>query len=160
MSMTSLARRWALVPLVVVAWALVGCGFGFGGAVSSGGALVTVETRGGECPDGPCGSVVVLERDGRVHSGAKPPADLGLAGADQMLALQAAIGATDFEELRAHPFTGECPTAFDGQELIFTFATPTGTERIASCEVEIDYGSPLYVAVANALGAFIPLPLT
>ena len=30
-------------------------------------ALVTIETRGGECPDGACGSVVAIEGDGRVH---------------------------------------------------------------------------------------------
>jgi hypothetical protein len=30
-------------------------------------SLVTVTTRGGECVNGPCGSTVVIERDGRVH---------------------------------------------------------------------------------------------
>ena len=33
------------------------------------------------------------------------------------------------------------------------FWAPTGTERIASCETAIDPGSPLFVAVAAALGS-------
>ena len=82
----------------------------------------------------------------------------GAAG--QLAAIDAAIRLTDFEALKSHPFTGECPVAFDGQEIVFEFSTPAGPERLASCEVEIDYGLPLFVAVANALGPFVPLPLT
>ena len=77
-----------------------------------------------------------------------------------MQALNAAIAATDFAALKAKPFTGECPIAFDGQELIFEFATLAGTQRLASCEVDIDWGHPLFIAVAAALGEWIPLPLT
>jgi hypothetical protein len=122
--------------------------------------LLTVESRGGECVDGPCGSTVVLERGGRVHSAAKPPNDLGIVAAPELAALTAAIGAADFPAIEGHPFRGECPTAYDGQELVFEFDTPGGIERIATCEVEVDFGSPLFLAVANALGQFIPLPLT
>ena len=77
-----------------------------------------------------------------------------------MAALAAAIQATDFAALRARPFTGECPTAFDGQELIFEFSVGTGTQRLASCDVDIDWGQPLFVAVGVALGQWVPLPLT
>jgi len=159
MSSIRLTRVFAATGLLLVA-AIVSAGCGFGGGTSSSGALVTVQMRGGECVNGPCDSSVILDQDGRVHAAAKPPNDLGTVPADQMAALRTAIGATDFDELRTHPFTGECPTAFDGQELIYEFATPAGTQRIASCEVQIDYGSPLFVAVSNALGPFIPLPLT
>jgi hypothetical protein len=123
------------------------------------GPLLTVESRGGECMDGPCGSTVVIERDGTVHSAAKPPNDLGTLPADQLAALGAAITATDFAILKSHPFTGECPTAFDGQEFVFEFGAPNGTQRIATCEVEVDYGSPLFVAVGTAIGPFLPLPV-
>jgi hypothetical protein len=41
--------------------------------------------------------------------------------------------------------------AFDGQETIYTFATASGVERIASCEVEVDPSDPLFVAVSAAL---------
>lgn len=116
--------------------------------------------RGGMCPDGMCDTRVVLERDGRVHGAAKPPNDLGVVTPASMSALNAAIAATDFASLKSKPFTGECPIAFDGQELIFEFATIGGTQRLASCEVEIDWGHPLFIAVANALGEWIPIPLT
>jgi hypothetical protein len=124
------------------------------------GPLLTVETRGGECFAAPCGSTISVERDGRVHSAAKPPNDLGQVPPDQLAALDTAIKTTDFAILKGRPFTGECATAFDGQEFVFEFGAPGGPQRIASCEVEVDYGSPLFVAVSTALGPFVPLPVT
>ncbi len=124
------------------------------------GPLMTVQLRGGMCPEGACDSSVILERDGRVRSSAKPPNDLGAVTPVNMSALNAAMAATDFAALKSKPFTGECPVAFDGQELIFEFAILTGTQRLASCEVDIDWGHPLFIAVAAALGEWIPLPLT
>ncbi len=124
------------------------------------GPLVTVQMRGGMCPEGMCDTSVILERDGRVRSAAKPPSDLGVVTPQSMSALHAAIAATDFRALKSKRFTGECPVAFDGQELIFEFATLGGTQRLASCEVDIDWGHPLFIAVASALGEWIPLPLT
>ena len=124
------------------------------------GSLVTVETRGGECLDGPCGSKTAIERDGRVHSLAPAAAELGQVPPDVLTALDAAIKTTDFAILKGRPFTGECPVNFDGQEIIYEFGAPSGTERIASCEVEVDYGLPLFVAVSTALGPFVPLPVT
>ena len=159
--MGSPARTSLVTPVVSVVLALVVAACGFGGGVSSADdPLVTVETRGGECFTAPCGQVVVLDRNGRVHSAAKPPNELGTVPPEQVAAIDAAIRLTDFEALKSHPFTGECPVAFDGQEIVFEFSTPAGPERLASCEVEIDYGLPLFVAVANALGPFVPLPLT
>jgi hypothetical protein len=123
--------------------------------------LMTVQIRGGMCADGGmCDSSVILDRDGRVRSAAKPPNDLGVVTAANMSTLTAAIAATDFATLKSKPFTGECPVNFDGQELIFEFATLGGTQRLASCEVDIDWGHPLFIAVAGALGEWIPLPLT
>ncbi len=124
------------------------------------GPLLTVEARGGECFAAPCGMTVILERDGRVHSAAKPPNDLGIVTGPQLVALSDAIAAADFEALKARPFTGECPTAFDGQELVFEFTTASGVQRIATCDVDVDYGSPLFVAVGVAMGPYVPLPLT
>ena len=124
------------------------------------GPLVTVTTRGGECPAGACGQVVIVERDGHVHSAAKPPNELGTVPAQAMATLTVAVNQTDYAALKAHPFTGECPVNFDGQELIFEFVVGTTTQRIASCEVDIDWGHPLFVALGVALGEFIALPLT
>jgi hypothetical protein len=68
-----------------------------------------------------------------------------------MAALDSAIRMTDFAQLKSRPFTGECPVNFDGQEIIYEFGAPSGVQRIASCEVEIDANHPLFLAVTKAL---------
>ena len=145
--------------LVVAALALTGCSTLAPQPLA--GPLVTVEMRGGLCPDGGiCDNSVILERDGRVHAAAKPPNELGHVDAQAMATLSAAIQATDWAALKSLPFTGVCPIAFDGQELIFEFSVGAGTQRVASCEVQIDWGNPLFMAVGAALSQWVPLPLT
>jgi hypothetical protein len=122
------------------------------------GPLVTIETRGGLCAEGPCGTTVILERDGRVHQAAKPPNDLGTVSPVQLAALDSLIRSTDLAAIRSHPFTGQCPTAYDGQEVVLEFGAPGGVQRIASCEVEVDWRQPLFVAVSTTLGPFVSLP--
>lgn len=124
------------------------------------GPLLTVTMRGGECPAGACEQSVIVERDGRVHAAAKPPNDLGRVPPEAMAALTAAVNQTDFAAVKSRPFTGQCPTTFDGQELVFEFNVGATTQRIASCEVAIDWGSPLFVAIGAAIGEWIPVPLT
>ena len=150
--------RFGILWLVVAALALAGCNSNV--PLPLVGPIVTVQMRGGMCPEAMCDNTVVLERNGKVHSAAKPPNDLGRVDGQALAALSAAIQATDWATLKAHPFTGECPIAFDGQELIFEFSVGTGTQRIASCEVEIDWGHPLFVAAGVALGQWVPFPLT
>ena len=155
-----LIRLAMLLSMVALAGSVGACsGAATSEIVPLTGPLLTVQMRGGMCPEGMCDTSVVLERDGRVHSAAKPPNDLGVADPAPLNALNAAIAAADWTALRAKPFTGECPVAFDGQELIFEFSTLTGSQRLASCEVEIDYGHPLFIAVANALGEWVFFPL-
>ena len=89
---------------------------------------------------------------------AKPPNDLGIVPPAVLAALDAAIRTTDFTALKCHPSTGRCPTAFDGQEIVFEFGAPGGVQRIATCEGDVDFGLPLFVAVSTALGAFAGLP--
>jgi hypothetical protein len=120
--------------------------------------LLTVQTRGELCADGPSGTTIFVERDGRVHQAAKPANDLGVVSPAALSTLQAALRTTDFAALKSHPFTGQCPTAFDGQEIVFEFEAPGGTERIATCEVEVDFGSPVFAAVSTALAPFTSLP--
>jgi hypothetical protein len=123
------------------------------------GPLVKVTTRGGECVNGPCGSIIEIARDGTVTEVLPGSKDLGIVPGNVMVALNAAITAADFVAIRARPFTGECPMAFDGQEVIYEFGAPGGTQRIASCETEIDPDSPVFAAVSAALKAVaIPHP--
>jgi hypothetical protein len=125
-------------------------------APSPTGPLASVEARGGLCPAAICDQTLSLERDGRVHDSARPPNEVGTATAAQVRAVEAAIAATDFAALRQPAFSGLCPTAYDGQELIFEFATAAGTERLSSCEAALDDGDPLFRALAAALGGASP----
>ncbi len=122
---------------------------------SPNGPLLTLSMRGGMCPGGSCDTMYYVEHDGRVHLAAKPPNELGYVGEQELATLQAAIAAADYDEIRSHPFSGTCPTAFDGQELVLEFDSPGGPQTIASCEVAIDWGSPLFAAVAQALAPLL-----
>lgn len=153
-------RLALVVALFAALLSLTGCNSSVTALLPGTGPLLTVTMRGGMCPNEICDNSVFLDRDGRVHSAAKPPNDLGRVPADKMATLTAAVAATDFAAIKSHPFTGECPVNFDGQELVFEFAVGAGTQRIASCEVDIDWGHPLFLAVAAALAEWIPIPLT
>jgi hypothetical protein len=150
------ALRAAL--LAAAAFGAAACSSGAAASPAPTGALVSVESRGGLCASGPCGTTIVIERDGRVHQAAKPPNDLGSVPPAALAALDAAIATADFAALRSHPFTGQCPTAYDGQELVFEFGAPDGVQRIATCEVAVDFGAPLFAALARALGPLLTLP--
>ena len=128
-----------------------------GGSIASllpsAGPLVTLTMSGGECFDGPCGSVTIIERDGTVRQTLPAEATLGQVPPDLLAGLDTAIKTANFDAIRAVPFTGECPTAFDGQEWVYEFGAPGGLERIASCETEIDPSSPPFAATVAALVA-------
>ena len=140
--------RFALLALVVVGCALV--------PSPANGRLVTVEAHGGRCVEGECRRVFAIESDGLVHQLEPDEAEIHRVTDETIDVYRAALGVTDFNAIRSKPFTGECPTAFDGMEVVYTFATPSGPERIASCEVEIDRQAPLFVAVDAILGANVP----
>lgn len=146
--------------LLLAVLTLGACSVGGGVLTPANGPLVTVSMRGGMCPQGACDRSVILDRDGTVRSAAKPPNQLGRVPAQAMSTLTAAVASTDYAAILSHPFTGECPVNFDGQELIFEFAVGGVTQRIASCEVDINWGHPLFVALGAALGEWIPIPLT
>jgi hypothetical protein len=121
------------------------------------GPLVSVEIRGGMCIDGACGATVVLDTDGRVRTAAKPPIDLGTVPEEDVSGLAALIEATDFAAIRANPFTGTCPIAYDGQEVVYEFTTSDGVERIESCVTEVNPRHPLFAAVTAVLASFISI---
>jgi hypothetical protein len=122
-------------------------------AVTPAGPLVTVETRGGECPAGACGQTITIDGDGRVRLAATPPNDLGSVTPEVLNTLQGLIATTDFTAIKSRPFTGDCPTAYDGQETIYSFNTPGGVETIASCTFAIDSSMPLFASVDAVVAA-------
>lgn len=122
------------------------------------GPLVTVTVHGGECPQGACGGTTVIERDGRIHQTVPVAKELGQLPDDPLGALAAAVNTADFDVIRAKPFTGECPVAFDGQETIFEFGAPGGTQRVATCETDVDPNHPLFLATTAALTSIVAEP--
>jgi hypothetical protein len=144
------SRSFVLVLGLFVA-VLAACNVLPGAFPTPSGPLVTVSTRGGECPAGACGSQIVIERDGRIHALKPEVKEFGKVPTEALAALEVAVRTTDFAQLKSKPFTGECPVNFDGQEIIYEFGAPSGVQRIASCEVEIDPTHPLILAVTNAL---------
>lgn len=116
-------------------------------------AIVSLETRGGECPNGACARLVKIEGDGTLHEVIPTDQVLGTVPAPALEALRIEIDQANFPLLRRTPFTGECPTAFDGQETIYTFHAAAGDEVFATCTVAIDPNHPLFQAVAAAVAA-------
>jgi hypothetical protein len=53
----------------------------------------------------------------------------------ERLALLRAVGTLDLAYLRAHPFKGMCPTAYDGSESIYSFRG--FTRPLASCVYDL-----------------------
>jgi hypothetical protein len=113
-----------------------------------GALLVSVTGRGGECPEGTCEWRMDLFRDGRVTS-----SDGTTRQVDPDAVARAAtqIAAADWNAILARPFTGECPTAFDGQELVYTFPTVPEPLVVASCSTQIDPGQEPFGAIDSAL---------
>jgi hypothetical protein len=121
-------------------------------------AVVSIETRGGECPSGSCNRLVNIEDDGRIHEVIPKDRVVGMVPKEVIEALQIELVQANYNLLQSKPFTGTCPTAVDGQETLYTFHVPTGDEQIASCKVAIDENHPLFRAVAAALAFETPSP--
>jgi hypothetical protein len=142
-----------VIRLLVLAVVVAGCALV---PPPADGRLVTVEAHGGRCPDGEFRTVFAIESDGLVHQLEPVESDVHRVTDKTIDAYRAALGITDFDAIRSRPFTGECPTAFDGMEVVYTFETPAGPERISSCEVDIDRRAPIFVALDAILGATAP----
>lgn len=107
--------------------------------------LLDVRSEGGLCMKGmDCSTTTSIFKDGSVES------NIGSETKD-VSKLASLIASTDFAKLREKKFTGTCPIAYDGQEMIYTFYTSSGIETIRSCETEIDEKNPLFIEIGNLL---------
>jgi hypothetical protein len=116
--------------------------------------LVRIETHGGLCrsADGrgqECRSTVEITENGASSQGRTVPAK-------ELSALFAAVQQADYRALAARRFTGTCPTAYDGQEIVYHFFVGQTEHVLDSCREEIDAGAPLFKALtaARAAGGF------
>jgi len=108
------------------------------------GVLVTYETRGGECPGGPCGMKAVISRDGTVETSDGMSTRLDDQAVERLVD---AIEQADWEAILGTPFTGECPVNVDGQEQIYTFTVQGEAVTVASCTVEVDSTAEPFLTV-------------
>ena len=114
--------------------------------------ILTIRAEGGHCVNGGCWSEKQIKADGSFTTADSTGAEAaGTLGAANVAELTQQIAATDFEQLKAQPFTGTCPLAFDGQEYTYTFQTLSGPQTIASCTVGIDENSPLFQTIAGLI---------
>jgi hypothetical protein len=115
MSDVNATRGATLIVLAVVLAALCSAAGVAAGSVSP---IVTLARHGGLCVTGTeCRSILriddaTISADGHVPRRLKPT---------ERAALLRAIAAIDAKYLRAHPFKGTCPVAYDGQESIYRF---------------------------------------
>ncbi|MFA5747401.1 MAG: hypothetical protein WC926_05035 [Candidatus Paceibacterota bacterium] len=113
-------------------------------------ALLTIETRGGLCPYGPCDAKTEIREDGSyLYTNGKGEETKGSLPANDVKNLEELIENADFTAIRSKKFTGMCPTDYDGQEYIYTFYT--AKQVIQTCTYEIDYADPMFKTIDSLL---------
>jgi hypothetical protein len=71
-------------------------------------------------------------------------------GPREFARLNQRLTATNFTQIKSRSFTGTCPTAYDGNELIYTFQTkPGSSEELSSCKVTIPGNNMLFQQLAR-----------
>lgn len=123
--------------------------------VHRGRRILNVVFMGGLCQYGVCSQQIDFYEDGTVlaQSG-NDTTTVKQIEPEFMERLVNESEAADFDDIRSVPFTEICPTAYDGQETVFSFFLSTGPEVVASCSVQVDMSHPLFVAVNAATEAW------
>lgn len=121
--------------------------------------LMTYKWVGGHCFSGTCSTQVVIYRDRTFQltdgTGFKRTGSLPRNTINR---LTRQIKIADFAALQTHSFTGTCPIAYDGQEVIYTFYMGTQTTQIASCTVTVDPTHPLFQQANQIATQILALP--
>lgn len=107
-----------LALLVVAAMAAAGVAGVLAPRAGAAGSAWVADVRlvGGLCVRGTtCATRLVLHADGRVT---RDGAVVRRVPDTRLREIRRAIASLDLVDVRAHPFTGTCPPAYDGQELI------------------------------------------
>lgn len=110
--------------------------------------LFTVHIIGGLCIYGDCSTDITVNRDASFlkKDGGGAQKD-GVLDKKLVSDLGAEIDRTDFNAIKAKKFVGTCPTAYDGQENIYTFYLPNNPESISSCQYALDGNAPLWTKI-------------
>ena len=109
--------------------------------------LASVSATGGLCPDAACGSVFTVHGDGTWTQTGGQVDQGGTLSAQTLTYLVEATASTTI--LSAPAFTGTCPIAYDGVELVYAWTSPDGqSHEVSSCDKAIPPDDPLVVALA------------
>lgn len=108
------------------------------------------EASGGLCTNGGCFSQTLVYSDGSYKAKNNNSDKSGSVNKDLITALQNQIQKTDFALLSSVPFTGTCPSAYDGSEIAYTFYNSSGqATTLDSCKEKIDMTASIFKAVAG-----------
>ena len=109
------------------------------------GPLAVIYRHGGLCVTGSeCASTMTIQNDGTYTVTVNGETKEGSLTAEQVAQINKLMGETDFDKILNTPFTGDCPTASDGQEVVYTFYQTGGAMELARCKVTIDPSAPLF----------------
>jgi hypothetical protein len=88
---------------------------------------------------------LLIKPDGiyRSSNGVNQPKS-GVLSQPELHLLKQRIKQADFKTIKSTPFTGTCPIAFDGIEIVYLFQTNRGIEELSTCKYAIDGKSPLF----------------
>ena len=103
--------------------------------------LASRTAQGGRCVNGLCERRYRVYVDGRWDYVANTRSSEGHLSPDDLAALQAAVDTTRI--LDADPFTGLCPTAWDGSEIVYVWFDDDGRHEESTCTREIPDTDPL-----------------
>jgi len=95
--------------------------------------VAEISSSGGLCPTGPCGGRTTVFADGRWES----LSEKGIFDRAQVDQLRQEIQSADFAMIKSHPFTGECPEAYDGSSTTYVFYIGDRTEVLSTCKYEL-----------------------
>lgn len=110
--------------------------------------LVKLEYRGGVCNNNTtCYSYRVITKDAKYY---KNGAFVSTVNSSDVKQLTFQMSIADYNLLRSKPFVGTCPTN-TRQEIVYTFYTSHGEERISNCSTEIDYSAPVFKLIPTIL---------
>ena len=143
-----------ILAFVVVSAALAACAQE---QTAPSGPLLTVIWRGGLCSYGACAATFELSADG-AYSLAEGDGTETSGAIDSALVdgLSDAVERADFGAVRVRSFTETCPTAYDGQEIIYTFRHHGGDERMSTCKYVLEWDLPQFPQLLAILDAVQP----
>lgn len=110
--------------------------------------IVEVRFEGGLCPESVCSTTYTFHENGEVMMNGEVRLTLN---ENRVNNLKELISEANFEDIRSNPFSGTCPSAYDGREATYTFYPEDKQEIIPSCTYNIDDTMPLFAEVGRII---------